>query len=172
MPEKNNNVSEKKNNLPEKKNNKAPQKKHKLTIGQRMADNLALVAGSWSFIIGFVVFLVVWIILNSIFLIFGIWDQYPFILLNLFLSCLAAIQAPVILMSQNRAAQRDRQQAAKDYYINRKAEKEIKLLQIQMLELKELISKQSIEKETKKIEDEIKLIQLELENMGKTLQIE
>jgi len=151
-------------------------KKHRLTLGQRLADRVAEVAGSWSFIILFLIFIFAWMFLNVHFaMALGeekVFDPWPFILLNLILSCVAAIQAPIILMSQNRAAQRDRRQAAKDYYVNRKAEKEIKLLRVQMLELKELVSKQSIGKEAEKIEDEIKLIQQELENMSKTLQIE
>jgi len=151
-------------------NHKPFWKKRRLTFGQWTADKLAEVAGSWGFIIGFAIVLIAWVLLNTSQAIFGVWDVYPFILLNLFLSCLAAIQAPVILMSQNRAAQRDRQQVAKDYYINRKAEKEIKVLQMQVLELKEILSKQSLESETKKIEGEIQTIQQELENMGKTLQ--
>lgn len=159
-----------------KKPRKSPWRRQRLSLGQWLADKLAEGAGSWTFIAGFVVFLVIWIALNLNLL----WmfyfsekplDPFPFILLNLFLSCLAAIQAPVILMAQNRAAQRDRAQAAKDYYIDRKAEKEIKVLQIQVLELKELVSKQSMEKEASKIETEIKEIQQELENMSKTLLI-
>ena len=154
------------------RNNRSPWKRRKLSFGHWLSDRLAEVAGSWGFIAGFFIFLIVWIIINLELLFVQKWDPYPFILLNLFLSCLAAIQAPVILMSQNRAAQRDRQQAAKDYYINRKAEKEIKTLQMQMLELKSLLSKQSMQEETTKIDAEIKLIQQELENMSKTLQIE
>ncbi len=94
------------------------------TFGQRAADALSNYAGSWGFIIFFFVFLSVWMIIN----IYGwikSWDPYPFILLNLVLSCLAAIQAPVILMSQNRQAQKDRQKAEYDYQVNRKAEREI-----------------------------------------------
>ncbi len=132
-------------------NGKLPWKRHRVTLGQWAADKLAAGAGSWGFIIGFIVFLGVWIILNSVQVLFGIWDEYPFILLNLFLSCLAAIQAPVILMAQNRAAERDRLQVKKDYYIDRKAEKEIKILQIQVLELKEMISKQPLKQETERL---------------------
>jgi uncharacterized membrane protein len=153
-------------------NHKSLGRRQRLTLGQWAADSLAATAGSWGFIIGFVVFLIIWVALNSALILFGVWDPYPYILLNLFLSCLAAIQAPVILMSQNRAAQRDRRQAAKDYYIDRKAEKEIKVLQMQVLELKEIISKQSTQNETKRIEGEVKKIQSDLENMSKTLQIE
>ena len=98
------------------------------TLGQRAADKLTKWAGSWTFIIIFFAFLLAWMFVNAYFLVQyekgGPWDPYPFILLNLVLSCLAAVQAPVILMSQNRAAERDRQRAEYDYAINRKAERE------------------------------------------------
>ncbi|MCH7850860.1 MAG: DUF1003 domain-containing protein, partial [Nanoarchaeota archaeon] len=96
-----------------------------MTFGGGAADNLAKHAGSWTFIITFLGFLVVWMILNTVMVIFGIWDLYPFILLNLVLSCLAALQAPVILMSQNRQADKDRIKVEYDYKVNRKAEKGI-----------------------------------------------
>jgi len=100
------------------------------TFGQKAADWITKWAGSWTFILSFFIFLTIWIILNFYFLIeYKIgkpWDPYPFILLNLVLSCLAAIQAPVILMSQNRTSQRDRLKAEFDYRINKKAEKEIR----------------------------------------------
>jgi uncharacterized membrane protein len=102
------------------------------TFGQRSADNLSKWAGSWVFIIGFLVFLVVWMLLNTLVILFGKWDIYPFILLNLVLSCLAAIQAPIILMSQNRQGQKDRTKAEYDYKVNRKAEKEIEQIQKQL----------------------------------------
>lgn len=98
------------------------------TFGQRAADNLSKFAGSWGFIIGFFVFLSIWMALNVFWLIEKSWDPYPFILLNLCLSCLAAIQAPIILMSQNRQSQKDRQRAEYDYAVNRKAEREIEEL--------------------------------------------
>jgi len=105
-------------------------KKHRLTFGQRAADNLAKWAGSWVFIVSFFVFLVLWMAVNTVWLIFGrVWDIYPFILLNLVLSCLAAIQAPIILMSQNRSSERDRARAEYDYAVNRRAEKEIRFMQ-------------------------------------------
>ena len=101
--------------------------KSKTTFGQKAADKLTSWAGSWAFIIFFLVFLVLWMLFNTTILIFGkAWDSKPFIMLNLILSCLAAIQAPVILMSQNRQAQRDRLKAEYDYRINKKAEKEIR----------------------------------------------
>lgn len=104
------------------------------TFGERSADKMTEVAGSWVFIIGFMFFLILWIITNAIWLSHRSWDPYPFILLNLVLSCLAAIQAPIILMSQNRQTQKDRQRAEYDYAVNRKAEHEIQ-------DIKELIAK-------------------------------
>ncbi len=91
------------------------------TVGQRMADGITKAAGSWRFIISFLVVLAIWMAVNVI---AGVrhWDPYPFILLNLLLSCVAAIQAPIILMSQNREESRDRIRAEADYEINLKAE--------------------------------------------------
>lgn len=98
-----------------------------ISFGERAADNLAKWAGSWTFIILFFVFLGMWMIVN-IYAWINTWDPYPFILLNLCLSCLAAIQAPVILMSQNRQAQKDRRKMEYDYKVNRKAEKGIETI--------------------------------------------
>jgi uncharacterized membrane protein len=100
----------------------------KMTFGQRLADKVAAFGGSWTFISLFAIVLVVWIILNSFILIrysSKSFDPYPYILLNLFLSMLAAIQAPIILMSQNRQAYKDRMSAEHDYEVNLKAELEI-----------------------------------------------
>lgn len=94
-------------------------------LGAGAADKLARHAGSWTFIIGFLIFLIIWMILNSVIVFLGNWDPYPFILLNLVLSCLAALQAPVILMSQNRQTEKDRIKAEYDYKVNRKAERGI-----------------------------------------------
>jgi len=99
-----------------------------LTLGQRLADRLASLAGSWSAIIAFGVVLIVWIAINSLALVMQPFDPYPFILLNLALSCLAAIQAPVIMMSQSRQEARDRLHAMRDYQVNLKAELEIRHL--------------------------------------------
>ncbi len=96
--------------------------KESLTYGDKMADKMADFAGSWKFIIIFVGILVAWIAMNAIQLIANPFDPYPFILLNLLLSCLAAIQAPVIMMSQNRQEKKDRLRAEHDYEINMKAE--------------------------------------------------
>ncbi len=114
------------------------------TFGQRLADRVAEVGGSWSFIIGFGVFIAVWMSVNTWLALVGAFDPYPFIFLNLMLSLLAAVQAPVILMSQNRAAARDRLTATHDYEVNLKAEIEIaalheKLDQIRSQELATLI---------------------------------
>jgi uncharacterized membrane protein len=98
----------------------------KRTLGQRLADRLAGFGGSWKFIIIFMSVLVGWIVLNSIVLITHRFDPFPFILLNLILSCLAALQAPVIMMSQNRQEAKDRLRAQHDYQINLKAEIEIR----------------------------------------------
>lgn len=104
----------------------------KLTLGQKTADSIAKFGGSWPFIFIFMTVLIIWIIINSIALFSKPFDPYPFILLNLVLSCLAAIQAPVIMMSQNRQAERDRIQSTNDYQTNLKAEIEIRLLQQKM----------------------------------------
>lgn len=109
-----------------------------MTAGDRLADRLAQVAGSWGFIIGFGLVLAFWILLNAVWLTRGqAFDPYPFILLNLVLSCLAAIQAPVILMSQNRQAERDRLHDEQDYRVNLKAEREVEEIQAALQGLRE-----------------------------------
>lgn len=100
----------------------------KLTFGERLSDRIAEFGGSWKFITSFMAVLVGWILLNAAFLLNRGFDPYPFILLNLVLSCLAAIQAPVIMMSQNRAEARDRLRGENDYKVNLKAELEIRHL--------------------------------------------
>ena len=99
-----------------------------LTLGQRIADHVAEFGGSWTFILSFFGFLTIWIIANVFFLRSRTFDPYPFILLNLILSCIAALQAPVIMMSQNRQEQKDRERSKKDFMINMKAELEIRIL--------------------------------------------
>lgn len=98
------------------------------TFGQLVADKVADFGGSWKFIILFGVFIVLWILANIYILYNKGFDPYPFILLNLILSCLAALQAPVIMMSQNRQEEKDRERARKDYMINLKSELEIRML--------------------------------------------
>ena len=99
----------------------------KRSVGQLAADGLAKWAGSWTFIISFLFFLGLWIFVN-IYAWINTWDPYQFILLNLVLSCVAALQAPVILMSQNRQSQKDRLKMEYDYRVNRKAEKGIETI--------------------------------------------
>lgn len=98
------------------------------TLGQRVSDRVADFGGSWTFIIGFCTFLVFWVILNTVFWHTRAVDPYPFIFLNLLLSCVAALQAPIIMMSQNRQEEKDRRRARSDYMINLKAEMEIRNL--------------------------------------------
>ncbi|MBT9370543.1 DUF1003 domain-containing protein [Rhizobium sp. CSW-27] len=100
----------------------------RLTFGDRLADRIAVVGGSWSFIIGFTVFLVAWAILNTVVLAANAFDPFPFIFLNLMLSMLAALQAPIIMMSQNRQAAKDRLAARLDYETNLRSEAEIATL--------------------------------------------
>lgn len=100
----------------------------KLTFGERLSDHIAEFGGSWKFLISFGAVLVIWIAINGVILVTHAFDPYPFILLNLILSCLAAVQAPIIMMSQNRAEARDRLRAENDYKINLKAELEIRHL--------------------------------------------
>jgi uncharacterized membrane protein len=112
-----------------------------LTAGELVADKIAKVAGSWGFIFLFVAFLVLWI-LGNVYLLSRAYDPYPFILLNLFLSCVAALQAPVIMMSQNRQEQKDRLRAENDYKINLKSEILVEDLHIkldQLIENQQLI---------------------------------
>lgn len=104
------------------------EEKQILTIGQRVADKVASFGGSWTFIISFGVFITLWISVNVYWLFNKGFDPYPFILLNLILSCLAALQAPVIMMSQNRQEEKDRERSKKDYMINLKSELEIRTL--------------------------------------------
>lgn len=107
-----------------------------LTFGERVADEIARVGGSWTFIFAAFAFLLLWTVGNSLLLGRDQFDPYPYILLNLVLSMLAALQAPVIMMSQNRQAARDRLDAAHDYQVNLKAEIEILALHDKLDELR------------------------------------
>ena len=112
------------------------------TFGQKAADLVTRWAGSWTFIISIFVILFFWIVINTSWLLFGrSWDPYPFILLNFILSTLAAIQTPIILMSQNRQSQKDRIRLQYDYDINKKAEKEIRDVKKQLNEIEEILRK-------------------------------
>jgi uncharacterized membrane protein len=102
--------------------------KETLTRGQSISDRVARFGGSWNFIIAFAIILIVWIIYNSVVPKGDNFDPYPFILMNLILSCVAALQAPVIMMSQNRKEEKDRMRSENDYLVNMKAEMQIRSL--------------------------------------------
>lgn len=133
-----------------------------LTKGQSISDKVAKFGGSWAFIIMFLIILVIWILFNTVTSKKYNFDPYPFILMNLLLSCIAALQAPVIMMSQNRQEEKDRKRGENDYLINLKAELEIKALsqKIDLLfqeELKTLFESQAEQLEIlKKLEEKLK----------------
>lgn len=124
-----------------------------LTKGQRVSDKVARFGGSWVFIISFFIILILWILFNTFSPKRDDFDPYPFILMNLVLSCIAALQAPILMMSQNRQEEKDRQRSQNDYLINLKAELEIRSLHQKM----DLL----LEEQLKSIYD-IQLKQLEL----------
>ena len=128
-----------------------------LTFGQRVADQVAAFGGSWTFILLFMGFLIVWIIVNSI--MGKPFDPYPYILLNLFLSMLAALQAPVIMMSQNRQAAKDRLDAQHDYEVNLKAEMEIMGLHAKVDQLRDSQWAELVALQQKQIELLTKLLE-------------
>jgi len=114
--------------------------KKERTFGQKAADILTKIAGSWTFIILLLVLIAAWIYLNVTAYVQG-WDPWPFIILNLCLSCLAALQAPIILMSQNRQGQKDRLKIEYDYQVNRKAEKEIQEVKTMLTRIERKMNK-------------------------------
>ncbi|MDR3009180.1 MAG: DUF1003 domain-containing protein [Sphingobacterium sp.] len=137
--------------------------KDPISVGDRVADKVAEFGGSWTFIISFILFLVVWIAVNIYWLNNKGFDPYPFILLNLILSCVAALQAPVIMMSQNRQEDKDRERARNDYMVNLKAELEIR-------ELHEKIDHLIIRKEQELVEvqrDQVEKLSFLLKKMEK-----
>ena len=113
-----------------------PSLRQELTFGQRAADWIAKFGGSWIFISIFALFLIAWMILNTFLFLNNGFDPYPYILLNLVLSCVAAFQAPIILMAQGRQGERDRIDAKYDHAVNRKAEREIKEIQKDLAKIK------------------------------------
>ena len=102
--------------------------KETLSQGQKISDRVAKFGGSWTFIIAFFIILILWVLFNTLAATSQKFDPYPFILMNLILSCIAAIQAPIIMMSQNRQEEKDRKRSENDYLINLKAELEIRSL--------------------------------------------
>lgn len=117
-----------------------PVLRRQLSFRQRAADALTTHVGSWTFIFAVLALIAAWITTNAYLLVTG-WDHYPFILLNFILSCLAALQAPIILMSQNRAAEQDRLMARYDYQVNRKAEREIAELRKEIRQMKGMLQR-------------------------------
>jgi uncharacterized protein with PQ loop repeat len=115
-----------------------------LSFGERIADRIAEFGGSWTFIISFFVFILAWVVLNTVAFKSMRYDEYPFILLNLILSCIAAVQAPIIMMSQNRQEAKDRLRAKNDYNINLKAEQEIRELNAKIDELIKIDRKKGV----------------------------
>ncbi|MGE3388305.1 MAG: DUF1003 domain-containing protein [Bdellovibrionales bacterium] len=145
----------------------------KLTFSQRLSDQLSSFGGSWSFIVIFFSVIAAWILINIRFLVAAPFDPYPFILLNLILSCVAAVQAPIIMMSQNRQDEKDRQRARGDYLINMKSEMEVRSLhaKVDLLlteQMKSLFKTQVAQMEyLEKIETVLKQIQRQLEGQGR-----
>ena len=125
------------------------EKEMRYTVGQRAADQIAKFAGSWAFIFSFTGVLIAWMVINGL-LASRAFDPYPFILLNLVLSCVAAIQAPLIMMSQNRQEEKDRRRAENDYKVNLKTEIMIEDLHDKMNEI--LARQESILKRLKEME--------------------
>jgi uncharacterized membrane protein len=135
---------------------KPESRKEKYTLGQRAADTIAKFAGSWAFIFSFTGVLVLWMVVNVI-LAAKAFDPYPFILLNLVLSCVAAIQAPLIMMSQNRQEEKDRLRAENDYKVNLKTEILIEDLydKVNAILAKQLEMERQLQAESKKYEESI-----------------
>ena len=126
------------------------------SFGERLADRIAAFGGSWTFIMLFAGAIAIWVGINTVFLIGARpqpFDPYPFILLNLFLSLIAAVQAPIIMMSQNRLAAKDRLQASHDYEVNLKAEIEIMALHEKMDELRQKDLKELIQQVSRRVSD-------------------
>ena len=133
------------------------------TKGQRLADKVAQFGGSWTFIISFFIVLIVWIMYNLKAPAQKIFDPYPFILMNLVLSCIAAIQAPIIMMSQNRKEEKDRQRAENDYMINLKAEIQIRALHHKI----DLLMQEQLKKLMESQTEQIKILQNIVAQKGK-----
>ena len=122
-----------------------------LKASKKTSDQVTGFIGSWWFVLFFVIFVFLWVSINAYFL-FIRWDSFPFILLNLTLSCLAAIQAPLIMMSQNRQAEQDRKSMEIDYLVNQRAEKKIEVIEEGLKEIKQLIRRDTVE--TRKVREE------------------
>ncbi len=141
-------------------------KQKKLKLGQRAADFLTKWIGSWWFVGLVVLYISIWIIANSVMVLFGKWDPYPFIILNLTLSTLAALHTSIILMSEKRMNEIESQKVEHDYLIDKRTEKEIKKMQLDILEIKQALIKNHHSKErAQSVKKELQLIQKELEEI-------
>ena len=109
------------------------------TLGQKLSDDISRIGGSWTFILFLLGFLTLWIAINVLGFLIWQWDPYPFVFLNLILAMISSLQAPIILMAQNRSAEHDRRKAERDYAINRKAEQEVEDIQRDLDEIKSQI---------------------------------
>ncbi|MHB1004495.1 MAG: DUF1003 domain-containing protein [Chloroflexota bacterium] len=141
-----------------------------LSLGERLADRMADIAGSWTFILSFLAIIAVWVLVNTAVFLTNGWDPYPFILLNLILSFMAGLQAPIIMMSQNRQEAKDRLRAEHDYEVNLKAEMEIEQLHLKMDALREKQWSELVEMQQRQIallESQLALLQ-EMKAGGET----
>lgn len=136
-----------------------------LSQGQKISDKVARFGGSWAFIISFFVILMVWILFNTLAPLSGHFDPYPFILMNLILSCIAALQAPIIMMSQNRQEEKDRKRSENDYMVNLKSELEVRAMnqKIDILQSEQI--KLLVESQAQQLEI-LKEIEQKLEKLG------
>jgi uncharacterized membrane protein len=134
----------------------------KLTLGQKAADLLNSLVGSWWFVGLILFYIAVWILLNTHITHFGVWDPFPYIVLNLTLSSIAALHASIILMSQNRRAEIDAERIANDYLVDKRTEKEIKTLQLDMTLIKQAILKEKADHKIDKLRNEIKNLEEEI----------
>lgn len=136
-----------------------------LSQGQKISDKVVRFGGSWAFIISFFIILMVWILFNTISPLSGHFDPYPFILMNLILSCIAALQAPIIMMSQNRQEEKDRKRSENDYMVNLKSELEVRAMnqKIDILQSEQI--KILVESQAQQLEI-LKEIEQKLEKLG------
>ncbi len=143
--------------------------KEKLTLGQKAADIITGIVSSWYFVAGVLIYILLWISLNTYLLVFGQWDAYPFIILNLTLSSLAALHASIILMSHNRKAESDAKKIQYDYLIDKKTEKELKQVQLDIIQIKKAVLKENSEDRSKKLVHELKKVEEEILEMERKM---
>jgi len=134
----------------------------KRTIGQKAADIVNSLVGSWWFVFFVLGYIAIWILLNTHLPTLGVWDPFPFIVLNLTLSSIAALHASVILMSQNRRAELDAERIANDYIVDKRTEKEIKLLQLDVTLIRQALLKEKASHRIEKLDAEIKNLEKDI----------